>query len=375
MRYAVFAATKNGCCQAELVQEALERLGAGCKPSSTEVFVHHKAWRKALSEKAGWQPYHRLAEIVPQVFQRCDAMIFIMAAGIAVRTVAPHLASKLSDPAVLVMDEGGRHIISLLSGHIGGANRLTEYLAASLGADPVITTATDVNRLLAPDVLAAELAAVPFPKENLVIFNGGLLEGKSLHYLLDSTLPGTAEYEAVLIKHGIGYVLCEAGSLQERLCKMQADHDRLYVIIAASSKELPTAENMLYLHPRRLIAGVGCRRGTGCELIVQALESACASLDWPAARLSALASTNVKADEQGLLQAAAELSLPVKFFANQELADKIAELALQESAFVKKTIGVGNVCEAAALCCVDSGKIALPKTKFEKVTVALIWEK
>ena len=320
---------------------------------------------------AGWQSYDRLADVAAEMWKRCDGLVFIMATGIVVRTLAPHLVSKLSDPAVLVMDDRGQNIISLLSGHLGGANRLTAYLASQLGANPVITTATDVNHLLAPDVVAADLQCVPVPKSNLPLFNGSLLSGKKLVYWLDSSLKARADYEAVLQKHRLAYELVD--DLPARLAGIASAE--LYVVCTAAAAGLPVRENVLYLQPRRLIAGVGCRRNTEQVLIEQALAKSCQSIGWSVGRIGQLASTAVKANEAGLLAAAEKLHVPIEFFPNQPMAEMIEKYQLEESSFVKKTIGIGNICEAAALCCVPQGQIALAKHKYEKVTVALIWQK
>ena len=370
MKYGIFAATPNGCQQALLVAEALER----CQ-GSTEIWVQAKqaVAMASLAGKAGlgWQSYSRLADAVAEIWKRCDGLVFIMATGIVVRTLAPHLESKLSDPAVLVMDDRGQNIISLLSGHLGGANRLTAYLAAQLEANPVITTATDVNHLLAPDVVAADLQCVPVPKSNLPLFNGSLLSGKKLVYWLDSTLKAKADYEAVLKKHQLDYELVD--DLPAKLAGIASVE--LYVVCTDAAAALPVRKNVLYLQPRRLIAGVGCRRNTTQKLIEQALEEACQSIGWSVGRIGQLASTVVKSDEAGLLAVAEKLHIPINFFSNQPMAEMIEQYQLEESSFVKKTIGIGNICEAAALCCVPLGRIALAKHKYEKVTVALVWQK
>lgn len=373
MRYGIFAATPRGCQQAiktaRMLQGQIGELG------KAEVWIHDKqvSVMKALPEQdsVSWQGYHRLADIFAHGWGNYDALIFIMATGIVVRTLAPHLVSKLSDPAVLVMDDGGRNIISLLSGHLGGANRLTAFLANQLGANPVITTATDVNNLLAPDVVAADLQCVPMPKANLPLFNGSLLSGKKLIYWLDSSLKAREDYEAVLKKQQVAYELVD--DLPTRIESI--DSHELYVVCTSGAGALPLRENVLYLQPRRLIAGVGCRRNTEQALIEQALQEACQSIGWSVGRISQLASTVVKSDEAGLLAVAEKLDIPIEFFPNQPMAEIIDKYQLEESSFVKKTIGIGNICEAAALCSVPYGRIALGKHKYEKVTVALIWQK
>ncbi|MDY4882856.1 MAG: cobalamin biosynthesis protein [Anaerovibrio sp.] len=392
MRYAVFASTGNG-------QALAERIAAACQGVRVTVYLQEKLLPEQGAAQGQTEPeqgngalalssevryYKRLSEEMAAAFSRYDALIFIMAAGIAVRSVAPYVASKLSDPAVLVLDDRGQNIISLLSGHMGGANELTRFLAEKLCSNPVITTATDVNQMLAPDVLAGRLDMVPYPKENLVVFNGALLRGRKLIYWLDSSLKCRAEYERRLRINHVPYEVIDGSELAVRLessrsIKMAdgkpeaAGQDELYVVL--SGRQYKADSRVLYLAPRRLIAGIGCRRGTSAALILAALQGACGCLGWQIDRLDRLASTVVKADEQGLLAAAEGLQLPIDFFENPSLAAAIERYGLSESEFVKKNIGVGNVCEAAALCCTERGRIALPKNKYEKVTVALIWER
>ncbi|MSU09859.1 cobalamin biosynthesis protein CbiG [Veillonellaceae bacterium WCA-693-APC-5D-A] len=396
MRYAVFASTGNG-------QALAERIAAACQGVRVTVYLQEKLLPEQGAAQGQPEPeqgngalvfssevryYKRLSEEMADAFVRYDALIFIMAAGIVVRSVAPHVASKLSDPAVLVLDDRGQNIISLLSGHVGGANELTRFLAEKLRSNPVITTATDVNQLLAPDVLAGRLDMVPCPKENLVVFNGALLRGRKLVYLLDSSLKCRAEYERRLRASHVPYEVVDGSELPDRLASTNvtdsgltgaagkaegAGQNALYVVL--SDRQWQASSRVLYLVPRRLIAGIGCRRGTPARLVLAALQEACGGLGWQIDRLDRLASTVVKADEQGLLAAAEGLQLPIDFFENQSLEEAIERYGLSESEFVKKNIGVGNVCEAAALCCTERGRIALPKNKYEKVTVALIWER
>jgi len=142
--------------------------------------------------------FTRLADVIKTAFSRYDALVCVMATGIVVRMLAPYVESKLYDPAVLVFDEAGRHGISLLSGHIGGANELTRKLCAAVGADPVITTATDVTGVLAPDAMAERLALRPVPKSAIQVLNTALLEEKEISYYIASDLPHAAFYEAQL---------------------------------------------------------------------------------------------------------------------------------------------------------------------------------
>lgn len=269
---------------------------------------------------AGGRDFSRLADFVAEIFGKFDALVFICATGIAVRVIAPHIVSKLSDPAVIVVDERGRNVISLLSGHVGGGNELALKIASALGANPVITTATDVAGKVAIDGLAGKLGLKPEPKDAIKAINSAVLRDEPVYLV--------------------------AGGVR------------------------------LNLVPQKLVAGIGCRRGVSAEKIAGAVAEACAEIGQPVERISVLASVELKRDEAGLLEFAENSGVEVKFFSVEELAKKITEYKLSESKFVKAALGVGNVCEAAALCCVESARFALPKKSFGNgVTVALVWEK
>ncbi len=356
MRYAVFAVTARG---AELAMRT-----AAALDGESVLFLKQGTFSREPHDLKICA-FDRLRDAAGSAFSVFDGLIFIMAAGIAVRMIAPHVESKLSDPAVLVMDEKGLHVISLLSGHIGGANALARQLGHALGAEPVITTATDVEQKLAVDVVAAELALRPVPKEAIKSFNGKILSGGVIDYYIDAGLPNGDFYYKEMKAQGLHPVMADMASV------LRARTPRAVVTDSEGERQ----EGMLLLLPRRLIAGVGCRRGTPKERVLQALREACARIGRRAEDISLLCSTVAKQDEQGLLQAAYALGREIVFYENEDLQAVIARYGLRESGFVKEHIGVGNVCEAAALASVERGRMAMGKTKFGKVTVALVWER
>ena len=350
MRCAVFTATPRGMKTALRVRASLD--------ASVDIFG------KAGQEMpAGVRVYERLAPQVAAAFRQYDALIFIMATGIAVRMIAGSLKSKLEDPAVLVLDEEAQHVISLLSGHIGGANALTRELAASLGADPVITTATDVQKKLAVDVAAARLALRPSPKEQIKRFNSAVLDDAAIRYVIDENLARASFYKKRLDDMGLTALFGRELPPKEGLTAF------------ITADESVRREDVICLVPRRLVAGIGCRRGTEMSEIRAALEAALTKIGRSIADVSLLASTEAKADEAGLLALSAKLKRDIRFHSNEKMQETIDAYGLSESPFVKKNIGIGNVAEAAALASVPAGRLALAKTRFEKVTVALVWEK
>ena len=350
MRCAVFTATPRGTKTALRVRASLD--------ASVDIFV--KAGQEMPAEV---RVYERLAPQVAAAFRQYDALIFIMATGIAVRMIAGSLKSKLEDPAVLVLDEEAQHVISLLSGHIGGANELTRELAASLGADPVITTATDVQKKLAVDVAAARLALRPSPKEQIKRFNSAVLDDESIRYVIDENLARASFYKKRLDDMGLTALFGRELPSKEGLTAF------------ITADESVRREDVICLVPRRLVAGIGCRRGTEMSEIRAALEAALTRIGRSIADVSLLASTEAKADEAGLLALSAKLKRDIRFHSNEKMQETIDAYGLSESPFVKRNIGIGNVAEAAALASVPAGRLALAKTKFEKVTVALVWEK
>ncbi len=350
MRCAVFTATPRGTKTALRVRASLD--------ASVDIFI--KAGQEMPAEV---RVYERLAPQVAAAFRQYDALIFIMATGIAVRMIAGSLKSKLEDPAVLVLDEEAQHVISLLSGHIGGANELTRELAASLGADPVITTATDVQKKLAVDVAAARLALRPSPKEQIKRFNSAVLDDAAIRYVIDENLARASFYKKRLDDMGLAAVFGRGLPPKEGLTAF------------VTADESVRREDVICLVPRRLVAGIGCRRGTEMSEIRAALEAALTKIGRSIADVSLLASTEAKADEAGLLALSAKLKRDIRFHSNEKMQETIDAYGLSESPFVKKNIGIGNVAEAAALASVPAGRLALAKTRFEKVTVALVWEK
>lgn len=351
MRYAIIAITANGALLAEKLRHLLNGDGT----------VYGKTGK--YDKDLPFIPFNRMSEIMPEVFSRYDAIIFFCATGIVVRMIAPYIIKKDVDPAVIVIDEQGHHVISLLSGHLGGANALTQNIASLLGAVPVITTATDVRGIKAPDDIARELGFSVSPLENVKTINTALLSGQSVNYYIDKNLPHSTHFLTMLKEREINATILNTNELDD--CPKP--------LVLLTAKPINKKGVLCFLR-HRLIAGIGCRRGTTQQQIEACLKKACSFINYDIDEVVLITSTTVKADEEGILLTARKYAIPVKFWDNTALQESITRYGLHESAFVKEQIGVGNVCEAAALTG-GKRKLILNKTKFEKVTVALAWEK
>lgn len=297
---------------------------------------------------------------IEQLWKDYDRILFIMATGIVVRMIAPFIKHKSEDPAILVMDEGGHFVISLLSGHLGGANEWTSEVAIITGATPVITTATDVNQLPAPDVLARKIGAKVEDFSMLIKVNAAIVNGETVKYYLDSTLAD--DFEQAVQAHQVDYVLFHPEE------PFPWGEEPKVVI---TDRTIDCIGVTLVLRPPTMTVGIGCRRDTPKELILSAVAESLQNVRRSPLSVKGAASVIVKADEIGLLEAMEALKWPIQFYTQEEMAPCIEEAQIIESNFVKQTIGVGNVCETTALLLAQGQELLQHKTIFPRTTVAI----
>lgn len=339
---AVYAVTRTG---ARLGRELARALGGG-------LFLPRR-----LAEP-GEHGFKSLPDCVTETFTAYKGHVFVCATGIAVRTIAPHLRSKASDPAVVVLDETGRFAVSLLSGHLGGANDLTLAVARAVGATPVITTATDATGLPAVDTLARRRGLAVAEASGIKHVSAALLEGRKA-VLFDPEDRLGARDDPALAAH-FEHV-SDPALLDARQPSVWAHWKR-------PPARLRTGR-LLALHPRVLVAGVGCRRGTRSDEIMTALNSALERRSLAVESLGRLASIDLKASEPGLVAAADELGLALATFPAAELERVDAP---NPSARVKAEVGSASVAEASALLAAGPGaRLVVPKEKHGRVTVAV----
>ena len=347
-KIAIWVITPNGTKLAEMLSRDL---------TASDVYIS----RKIAPTQIGHLRFESLSETLSQKFKRYSGHIFIMSTGIVVRVIAPLINNKVEDPAVVVVDDQANHAISLLSGHLGGANALTQKVANIIGADPVITTATDVNRLPAIDVLAKEMNLLIENPGTIKTVNMALLKGEKIFVhdpfgFLGSSLPHAAPFTyGGTTKH-----LKQHGRVNEigGLPGIYVDD----VIV-----DLPL--EVLVLRPASLVAGIGCNRNTAMEEMKALLEDVLATHNLALSCLTSLASIDVKSDESGLLNLSENLNLPLIFYNRQEL-NQVKEIK-NPSIVVEKHVGVKSVCEASAILTARGGKLIVPKQLTKNVTIAI----
>lgn len=279
-------------------------------------------------------------------FSSDDALVFIGAAGIAVRAIAPHIKSKFTDPAVVVVDELGTYSVSLLSGHIGGANELATRIARFLCAIPVITTATDQNGVFAVDNWAKKQGLTIANPERIKWVSSRLLAGETV--LLSSKFPVEGALPA-----GIA---------------LTTDSSDILVTWRTRGKS-----EALKLVPPVITLGVGCRKDTSAENFEVAFQLMLKKAGCHPAAIKQVCSIDLKAGEPGLLEFCRSHALPFHTFSASALASVPGKFS--GSAFVKSVTGVDNVCERSAVFgCGEGGQLLTKKDAEYGITMALAIE-
>ncbi|HEX7467174.1 MAG TPA: cobalt-precorrin 5A hydrolase [Methanobacterium sp.] len=349
MKIAILTLTKNGQSLALKISKKLEN-----DPTVIKMDIFHKNVRKTLND----------------IFSGYDCILGIMATGIMVRNVCSLIKSKTEDPAVLVMDEKGKHVISLLSGHLGGGNEFTLKIAQITGADPVITSATDVNGKMGVDSMARKYHLFTDDPGKIMPINLALVNDDVVELYLPSSLQFI--YTDDLVRRSYTrssspskLSLTKTKDLEELV---SPDNEKFPL---PNNVEVSHGRNKLVLRPKKLVVGLGSRKGVTAESVLGAVKQALNILDIPLERIDLLATAEPKKNENGMVETARELGLPLRIIPLIDLKD-FNHSDISESSMVREVFGVAGVCEPAALIGAGRGsKLILRKTVFNKVTVAV----
>jgi len=337
---AIYALTEKGCAKAGEVHNALK---------NSKVFIPDRFKNKyTMFDLFG---YGKIDDLLAVNWKKFDAHLFIMAAGIVVRKIAGLLENKIVDPAVVVCDELGNNSISLLSGHIGGANRLAEFIAGVMGGNSVITTATDVHKIMAFDEMAAiENWKIKDPGK-IKFLNSMLLENKNIDVLIP---------ENIFNKY---YKNSNNIRLVHKLSDISAEGA---VVFNKESKyaDIPVLE----FSSKKYVIGIGCKKDIGEDEINKAVDKALTELNIDFDDIALIATSDVKRNENGLHRFASSKSFSLKFFSKDELNSVKTP---NNSPKAKAEFGLNSVAEASAIVAGNQGELIFEKHKYPKVTIAV----
>lgn len=336
-KIAYLAVTQKG---KKLCQRIKENLGTG------EIYVSCK-----LAEEGTRSIEGTLKEQVGELMRECDYLIFVMATGIVVRCIAPYIQSKFEDPGIVVLDEEGQNAISLLSGHMGGANEMTEYISQCIGAHPVITTATDVGGKAALDQIAKRLDAyIEDFREAVKDINYRLVHSQRIGLYIDG------DYQV----DTRGFIVID---------KVQ-DEKQLDALVCITHKE--SIEEMpnycIKVIPRDLVLGMGCKKGTQPQHMIDSFNDYMHRHNIDQHAIKAVGSIDIKKDEKAMQALAEYLGVPFHIVSKEDIL-KVEE-RFHKSEFVKKNVGVYSVAEPVAYL-MSNNELILERETYEGITFAL----
>lgn len=342
--------TERGAWVCRRLFHKLKETGEECEAIIPKRFLREEWKKEGLKEREE----EFLSQWTGKMFAEKRAMIFVSATGIAVRAIAPWIRDKMTDPPVVTVDEGAQFVIPLLSGHVGGANELARHIADWLEAVPVITTATDVNGKFAVDLFASAYHMTITDRKEAKNISAAVLEGKQIGVFSDLPIKKLPD-----------------GFVMDRWCEEN-------ICITVKDPSFPEKKaSYLRLVPRAVVLGVGCRRGTDPEFMKEKVFAFLKEHGIDPTAVKAIASVDVKQDEPAVLGLKQVfdgecLHQPCeqRFYTPEQLNQVPGDF--KESAFVKKQIGVGNVCERSA--CAAGGKLLVEKQAGDGITLAAALE-
>ncbi|MBQ3666056.1 MAG: cobalamin biosynthesis protein [Lachnospiraceae bacterium] len=286
-------------------------------------------------------------KVLENVFNECESIIFIGACGMAVRMMNGLACSKDKDPGIVVVDSEGKFAISFLSGHLGGANALTEQIANMIGAIPVITTATDVGKKFSPDMFAKKNHLYITDLTMAKIMAKAVLEGEGIAIESDGYIVNVKETAPINSENHFHIYI---GLCTQKLQKIKEKH-----------------HHTLWLIPRDLVIGVGCKKNTDVVTFENEMIRRLQENEIDVRRVRELHTIDIKKNEPAIRSFAKKYNLVCRFYHADELRNVQGDFLASE--FVERITGVDNVCERSAL--IDAEKLIVRKCAQNGITFAV----
>ena len=291
-----------------------------------------------------------------ELFKKSNALICVFSLGAVIRLIAPHLKDKKTDPAVIVIDDKTNFVISVLSGHIGGANELTEEISVKLNALPVITTAADVNKTIAVDLVGREFNWKIDDETTVTKISAHMVNAESIGVFQQT---GNKKWYKELPKNVIIY-----DSLEE----LKKSNSKAHLIISDKIIDNDLSQESVIYRPQSLVIGIGLHWDTSKDTIKEGIEFCLEKFNLSSKSIAKLVSIKKPEDVQGLIDLGKEMQIPVEYVDREELAEIITP---NPSSTVKAFEGTASVSEAAAIK-VSNGKLIVEKQKFPpNLTIAI----
>ncbi|MFQ5782334.1 MAG: cobalt-precorrin 5A hydrolase [Nitrosopumilus sp.] len=343
-KIAVLAITKNGV-----------NIGQNLKEIFPEWSIFAPSKFSNKNNEITWYSEHT-SEKITELFKNNTALVCLFSLGAVIRLIAPHLKDKKTDPAVIVIDDKTNFVISVLSGHIGGANELTQKIAEKLGALPVITTAADVNKTIAVDLVGREFDWKIDDDFTVTKISAHMVNEEPIGVFQET---GNKKWYKVLPKNVTIY-----DSLED----LKKSNSKAYLIISDRLIDENLSKDSVIYRPPSLVVGVGLHWDTSKDIINKGIKQCLEKFKLSSKSISKLVSIKKTEDVQGLIAAGKELGIPVEYV-NREDLDEIS--APNPSEMVKTFEGTASVSEAAAIK-VSGGELIVEKQKFPpNLTIAI----
>ncbi|MBI2916154.1 MAG: cobalamin biosynthesis protein [Elusimicrobia bacterium] len=352
-KIAIIAITKHGTALAEKIHAGLVQ---------SELFVSAKFKREIPGKVQFFES--PIKDLTGKLFNGVDALVYIVSLGAVVRTIAPFLKDKHTDPAVIVVDDKANFVISVLSGHVGGANELTEEIAKLLGAAAVITTASDVGKTIPVDILGRELGWTTELEENITKVSASVVNEEPVGIYQDSGEKNWWKRENPLPKNFKFY--SDLRELANSDCKAA-----LIITDQTLGEEynLLLKKSVLY-RPKSLAVGMGCDRGTDQSELDHLLEETFQKHRLSTRSIKNISTVDLKNREAGLLAFCERHSWDLVCYTREELA-QLKDVIPNPSEMVMKYLKIPGVSEPAAMLTAKTDQLVVEKTKGKMSTIAV----
>ena len=343
-KVSVLAITKNGIIIGEKLKELFP---------NWDVFSPEKLSNK--NSEITWYSEATTNKII-ELFKNSNALICLFSLGAVIRLIAPHLKDKKTDPAVIVIDDKTNFVISVLSGHIGGANELTQQIAEKLNALPVITTAADVNKTIAVDLVGKEFGWKIDDETTVTKISAHMVNEEPIGVYQQT---GNKEWYKQLPKNV---------KIYDSLDELKKSNSKAHLIISDKIIEEDLSQESVIYRPESLVIGIGLHWDTTKDTIKEGIEFCLDKFNLSSKSIAKLVSIKKPEDVKGLIELGKEMKIPVEYVDREELAEIITP---NPSNTVKAFEGTASVSEAAAIK-VSKGELIVEKQKFPpNLTVAI----